>query len=199
MEVPISAKANCLDGPCGRTTHIIIIAAIEQITHLVVSDKSLPETTRYLVPIVNLVESSSGSIQLNCTREELSKMPIYDQMQFIPSGVNGSVGTPYMNFLYYRPERVFIRLEREYVPANELVIWNGASVEATDCHVGHVEEFLINPQNDRITDLVLRDDDQFPEKVIDIPVSQIDHFQEDAVYLKLDKKAIENLPTLRSK
>ncbi len=71
----------------------------------------------------------------------------------------------------------------------------GARVEATDGTVGQVDELLVNSNNMQATHLVLLERHIFKEREITIPVSQIDRIDEDTIYLKLDRKSIEELPT----
>jgi sporulation protein YlmC with PRC-barrel domain len=70
----------------------------------------------------------------------------------------------------------------------------GARVEATDGRVGRVDEFLIDPENDHITHIVLREGHLWGQRDVSIPVSEIERVEEDAVYLKLSKRKIEALP-----
>jgi hypothetical protein len=195
MDIPINAKVICSDGPCGNSTHILIMPTTEKITHLVVSNGLFPET-EFLVSIDHLEKSTPELIRLNCTREELSKMPVFDQMEFIPFEVSGLALGSFMQWPYYVPEATFVRKEKEHIPSNELVIKRGAGVEATDGYAGRVDEFLINPDDDLITHLVLREGHLWGKKVVCIPVGQIDHYQNNTVYLKLDKQAIEALPAI---
>jgi sporulation protein YlmC with PRC-barrel domain len=69
-------------------------------------------------------------------------------------------------------------------------------VEATDGHVGRVDKFLVDQATGHITHLVLREGHLWGQKDVTAPISQIDHIEEDTVYLKLDKHAIESLPTI---
>jgi sporulation protein YlmC with PRC-barrel domain len=69
-------------------------------------------------------------------------------------------------------------------------------VHAEDGIVGKVDEFLVSPNNNHITHLVLREGHLWGKKDVTIPVSEIEKITEDAVYLKLDKKAIEKLPAI---
>jgi hypothetical protein len=62
--------------------------------------------------------------------------------------------------------------------------------------VGRVDEFLVNPENEHITHLVMREGHLWGQKDVTVPVSAIDHFDEDTVYLKLNKQEIEALPTI---
>ncbi len=97
---------------------------------------------------------------------------------------------------YATPATGFIMIENEHIPANELAVRRGASVEATDGHAGRVDEFLIDPIDNTITHLVLREGHLWGQKNITIPMSQIDRFEENTVWLKLDKQSIEALPAI---
>jgi hypothetical protein len=195
MDIPLNAKISCSDGTCGQSTYLILKPTNEEITHVVVSDGSFPET-EYLVPIDRIVESTPDSIQLNCSLEELSKMPVFNQVEFIPSDSTDTHGNPYMMWPFVVPETYSISVENEHIPANELAIRRGANVEATDGRIGHVDEFLIDPADDTISHLVLREGHLWGQKNITIPLSQIDHIDENTVWLKLDKQSIEALPAI---
>ena len=194
MDISINAKVSCVDGPYGESTHVIIKPTTQEITHLVVSNDSLPET-EYLVSIDHIVESTPTFIKLNCTRDELEKMPVFAKAEFIPSTLAGFGGGPYMMWPYYAPIPSYTAPDMDLIPSDELVIEYGAQVEASDGHVGRVDEFLINPANDKISHLVMREGHLWGQKEVTIPVSQIDHYKDNTVYLKLNKKDIENLPS----
>jgi hypothetical protein len=195
MDISINAKVSCTDGPCGRSMYVILKPTTEKITHLVVSNESVPEID-YLVSIDHIVESTPTQILLNCSRKEMSKMPIFDTVEFVPSTLTGFAGSPYMMWPYYAPATSHIALEKEHIPADELAIRRGAKVEAADGHVGHVDEFLINPGNDHITHLVMREGHLWGQKDVTIPVGQIDHYKDNTVYLKLNKRDIEKLAAI---
>ena len=195
MDILLNAKITCLDGPSGKSTYLIVKPTNEEITHVVVGDSSYPETD-YLVPIDRIVDSTPESIRLNCSHEDLSKLPIFNQEEFIPSDEQIVHGNAYMLWPFVTPEPYGITLENEHIPANELAIRRGANVEATDGRVGHVDEFLINPTNDTISHLVLREGHLWGQKNITIPLSQIDRIEENTVWLKLDKRSIEALPAI---
>ena len=87
-------------------------------------------------------------------------------------------------------------VEIERVPHGELDIHRGAKVHATDGKVGQVDEFLVSPDDHLISHLVLREGHLWGKKLVTIPVSEIDHFEADQVFLKLDRQAIEQLPSI---
>ena len=193
MDISINAKVSCLDGPFGQSTCVILKPTTGEITHLVVINEPFPGT-EYLVSIDAIAESTPDQIRLNCSRNELLKMPIFDKMEFVPSDLTGFVGSPYMMWPFYAPAAAYITIEKEHIPAGELTMRRGTRVEATDGHVGRVDEFLIDPNNDHITHLVMREGHLWGQKDVTIPVSQIDHYQGNTVFLKLTKQDIEKLP-----
>jgi sporulation protein YlmC with PRC-barrel domain len=77
-----------------------------------------------------------------------------------------------------------------------MAIHRGTRVEARDGQVGLVSEFLINPTTGHITHLVLKEGLLWNKKAVTIPASEIDRIEKDSVYLKLDKAAVEALPSI---
>jgi hypothetical protein len=195
MVIPIHAKVSCSDGPCGTSKLVILKPTNEEITHLVVSDNSFPETD-YLVPIKDIADSTPGHIWLDCSRYKLTKMPVFDKEEFVPSILTGYYGNPYLMWPFYAPAADETILEKDHIPANELPIRRGARVQAADGPIGLVDEFLIEPATDQITHLVMREGHLWGRKDVTIPVGQIDHYEENTVFLKLNKSDIEKLPAI---
>ena len=195
MEISIDAKVSCLDGPCGRSILVILKPTTQEITHVVISNEAIPET-EYLVPIDHIAESTPKKIRLNCSIEELSQLSVFARSAFDPSDLVGFAGSSYMMWPYYAPLASYITPDQEHIPAGELAIRRGARVEASDGHAGQVDEFLINPESDHITHLVMREGHLWGQKDVTIPVSQIDHIADNIVYLKLNKHEIEKLPAI---
>lgn len=198
MDIPINVEVLCAGKDCGRSTSLIINPVNERITHLVVAEKTFPNI-EHLVPVDTILESSPNSIQLRCSRTDLSAMDTFEETNFIEAGkLEASLpySVPYEVWPYAMYEHVPMPLEHERIPIGEIAIRRGTPVKATDGNAGKVDEFLVDPEDDVITHLVLREGHLWGQKDVTIPVSEIDKITEEAVYLKLDKKAIESLPTV---
>ena len=200
-DIPLNAKVECADGPVGKSTAVIIDPIEQKVTHFVVKGNKLPLSKRRLVPVERVKESSQELIRLDCTREELTKMEPFIAKRYVqkeareyPSSFYGGEGPSYMKVYVFAAETVPIEVER--VPAGELAIHRGASVKATDGWVGQVDEFLVDPDSQQITHLVLREGHLWDRKELTVPMSAIERMAEDTVYLKLDKQAVEHLPTI---
>ena len=198
MDIPINVEVLCAGKECGRSTSLIINPVNERVTHLVVTEKVFPNIER-LVPVDKILTSSPNSIQLRCTPSDLSDMETFEETDFIEAGqMEASLpfDEPYEVWPYAMYETLPMALEHEHIPAGEVVIRRGTPVEATDGAVGKVDEFLVDPENDNISHLVLREGHLWGKKDVTIPVSEINKITDEAVYLKLDKNTIETLPTV---
>jgi hypothetical protein len=203
MEIPLNAQVECTDGVCGRSVYVLINPVIDQVTHLVVSENS--SHIEYIVPVDVVSKTIADTIQLRCSKEELEKMDPFIKTTFIeekiPDRDFGYGGGGYgMGSLYYQPyvtpERtVYAPVENQQIPPGELTVRRGTRVEATDGYVGHVDEFVVNPENCHITHLVMREGHLWGQKDVIIPLSAMGETREDTVFLKLDKHQIESLPT----
>ena len=72
----------------------------------------------------------------------------------------------------------------------------GAHVEATDGRVGVVSELGAVEEGSDASHFVLQEGHLWGKKVVTLPLSAVDRVEGDTVYLKLDKKAVEKLPTI---
>jgi uncharacterized protein YrrD len=168
----------------------------EKVTHFVVREKRWPHT-EVLVPVTAVTATTPDSINLSYTRDELAKQQDFIETEYLGVDTPRYAGGAYYWGLqaYTEPGVVFI--QHESIPEGELAVRRGTPVEATDGRIGQVDEFLVNPVDDRITHLVLREGHLWGQRDITIPVSQIDRIVAGAVYLKLDKRSVEALPAIR--
>jgi sporulation protein YlmC with PRC-barrel domain len=198
MDIPINVEVLCAGKECGRSTSLVINPVNERITHLVVTEKAFPNIER-LVPVDKILASSPNSIQLRCDQKEMSDMDTFEETDFIEAGqIESSLpySAPYEVWPYAMYEAMPMPLEHERIPTGEVAIRRGTPVKATDGNVGKVDEFLVDPEDDVITHLVLREGHLWGQKDVTIPVAEIERIADEAVYLKLNKKAIETLPTV---
>jgi hypothetical protein len=163
----------------------------------VVREQQSPHT-EYLVPVELILESTAEHILLRCSGQELTTLEPFIETEYVAGDFAELEykANEYWIWPYVLPEEEVIPLEYERIPPGEMAIHRGAHVQATDGRVGRVDEFLIDPTNDHITHLVLREGHLWGQKDVTIPLSEIDRFEEDTVYLKLDKSQIEALPSI---
>ena len=207
-EIPLDAKIVCVDGEYGKSSHIIIEQNTKKVTHFVVEVSNLLESHKYLVSIERVVRTTPKSVALDCTKKELTAMPSFTEMQFF-----NPITYKYEALIDFSEEAIARRnsylmwsdpsldadpsadifsmpIEAELIPTGEMAVRKGAWVEATDGHIGRVEEFLVDPSDRHITHLVLEKGHLWHKKVLTLPLSEILYMNEDYIYLKLNKQAI---------
>ncbi len=204
MEIPLNAQVECTDGVYGRSEYVLINPVSDHVTHVVVKEDSSPNT-EYLVPVDFVTETIADTIRLSCSKAELEKMNLFIKTTFIEEHVpnrrfGSTIGLTGMGAYYYLPyitptKTVQVSTEQQQIPPGELAVQRGTRVEAIDGYVGKIDEFVVNPKNSHITHLVMREGHLWGKKDVIIPVSALGDTREDTVFLKIDKHAIETLPT----
>jgi sporulation protein YlmC with PRC-barrel domain len=197
MDIPLNVDVQCIERVCGKSTYVIINPANKRVTHVVVREQQFPHG-EYLVSVDLILESTPERILLRCSGKELETLDPFIETEYVEGDLAElEYGEDaYWMWPYALPESDVIPLEYERIPPGELAIRRGAHVRATDGRVGRVDEFLIDPTNEHITHLVLREGHLWGQKDVTIPISEIDRIEEDVVYLKLDKGQIEALPSI---
>ncbi len=200
MDIPLKVNVYCADGLCGQSTRVIVDKTSKQVTHLVVKEKQSPHAER-IIPVDWVVETASDSIHISGTAGELKDMDDFVERRFtrvavptlshtgnvfMPTDVSGSSMT----------DTELVPSDEERLQLGEVTLERGSQVVATDGRVGQVDELAIDPNDGSISYLVLRKGHLFGHKDVCIPVAQIDHVEKNAVYLKLNKAAVEALPAL---
>jgi uncharacterized protein YrrD len=197
MDIPLNVDVRCTDSVCGQSTYVIVNPSSKRVTHVVVREQWFPHT-EYLVPVELIRESTPERILLYCTSQELTTLDPFVETEYIEGDLTELEYNEdeYLMWPYALPENERIPVEYERIPPGELAIRRGAHVRATDGRVGRVDEFLIDPANEHITHLVLREGHLWGQRDVTIPLSGIDRIEQDTVYLKLDKSQIEALPMI---
>jgi sporulation protein YlmC with PRC-barrel domain len=198
MDIPVNVEVACADGLCGQSTYVIINPISRQVTHVVVKGKKGLHT-EHLVPIDLVADTTRDLIRLRCTTEELAKIELFTETEYVQERIPDVdyMEDGYLVWPYHIPKLdTTIPVTHQRIPHGELAVRRGARVEATDGHVGRVDEFLVDPVDTHITHLVLREGHLWGQKDVTIPVSHIDRIEADTVYLNLDKHSIEALPAI---
>ena len=193
MDIPLSVQVHCQDGLCGQSTEVVLDPKTDEVTHLVVKEHRTPHTER-LVPISLVQDTTPHLILLHCSREKLAHLQPFVSMeayrQRIPNYLT-DLGIPVSV-----PETQWRTRKHKAIPWGELAVRRHARIEATDGRVGQLDEFLVEPETEHVTHLVMREGHLWGEKDVTIPVSEIDRIEETVIHLKLDKQSVKALPAI---
>lgn len=198
MDISINAKVHCKDGECGQITCVIVNPVTDDLTHIVVKEKTFPYEER-LVPMKFVQSATSDAVLLNCFKADLSHMEHFFKHEYVE--LDRSYGAYAAQHYVYLPyaspvDNDYLDIKHERIPVGRLAIHRGAEVEAVDGRIGKVDEFLLEPDSGHITHLIMREGHIWDQKEVSIPVSDIDHVEDDTVYLTASKNEIATLPTI---
>src|SRR5215471_16150727 len=186
-EFTLGAGASCSDGPCGQVIRAILNPATRTVTHLVIEPRHHPESGR-LVP-VQLVEAGVGEIRLSCSLAEFDTLEPAEQIDLV-EGIDygGGYGAPEavmgygdvgamggasasgmgigMDLGHHRPT-----VTSDNVPEGESEVVRHEHIHATDGEIGQLKGFAVDPDDHRVTQVLVREGHLWGRKEIAIPVS----------------------------
>ena len=198
MDISINAKVYCQDKLYGHTQAVLLNPDHDVITHLVVKEGKRRHTER-LVPIDMIDASLTDSIYLKLNEQMLQSLPPFFDVEYVQTNLPRYIqisGMPDIESIVLQ-ERRFIEEKIYHIPTNEVAVNRGTLVYSADENViGSVDEFLVDQDGGRVTNLVLREGHIFGQKDVFIPITEIETIQESGLFLRLNKRNVEKLPAI---
>ena len=208
-EFTVGVRAECSDGYCGQLSRIITDPATRKITHLVI--KPGHRKSDRLVPI-GLVDMAADDIILRCTLAEFEELQPAEEIDLVEGdeygggyggaesvqgygnvgsmGVGGSAsGASIGGSLGHHVRTV----TQHVVPMGEAELIPGEHVHAVDGEIGEVLGFVVNPDDQQVTHVVLKEGHLWGRREVAIPISAVTAIDE-GIRLNMTKKQVEDLP-----
>lgn len=196
MDISLNAPVACSDGAAGHVSALILNPLHDQITHIVVRETGLLGIERE-APVSLVAKATPEQLMLNCTLAQFAALPPFVAYEYEPTVPVSEVQPPevplYWPYLSVESEESML-IGFENIPRGETVLHRGASVHAIDGRVGRIDDLVVGAGN-KVTYLVMREGHLWGQKDITIPALQVDHIDEDTVYLKLTKQEVAALST----
>jgi sporulation protein YlmC with PRC-barrel domain len=196
----IGAGASCTDGAGGKVTCVVVDPLARAVTHLVVEPKHRHGAAR-LVPL-DLVDATTGEIQLQCSLAEFEKLDPAEQTRFLP-GTSGYQGygpdqvliMPYYNIGMAEAYSGPMTITYHAVPLGEVEVRRGEHVHATDGHIGKVQGLVIDPGSHHVTHVLLQEGHVWGRKEVAIPIGAVTGV-DDGIRLNITKQQVQDLPAV---
>ncbi len=204
-EFTIGAEVSCSDGFCGKVSRLVIDPSARSVTHLVIEPKHRRDLGR-IVP-VHLVDTATGQIRLRCTTAEFDRLDPaqetdlaegvdygggYGQAEAVQGYGMGSRGVTGMGIGMDLGHGTPV-VVHDVVPFGETDLQHGERVHALDGEIGEVQGFLVDPNDNRVTHVLLREGHLWGRKEVSIPISAVTGV-ENGIRLNITKKQVEDLP-----
>lgn len=200
-KIPMKAKVVCSDGPCGQSTNVIVNPVNFKVTHVAIRNKDLPDNPTRLVPAGMVAKVAPEEITLTCSKADVAQMSPFIVSNFVPQSAPGmayATGEAYYS-QYVVNDTAYDSVNEQAIPAGEVEVHSGMSVQATDGKVGKLDALVLDPASGAITHILLREGHLWGKKDVAIPVSDIKYSDGESVYVSLDKAAIKSLPAVAVK
>jgi uncharacterized protein YrrD len=196
-ELRLNAPVVCADGPAGRLADVILDPRTDQVTHLVVEVKGFGHP-QHLVPVALLQATDGREVRLRCLREELAQTEFFTETEQVP--MDGStawaIADDTLPFPVTSPRFGTLLIEHERVPPGELAVHRDTPVEASDGPVGRLAAFVLQSDDDRVANVVVRRGYWWWRQEMEIPTAAIERIDTDAVHLNLSRARVRAFPTL---
>ena len=190
-EFAMGAEASCADGPGGKVTRVIIDPASGTVTHLVIEPKNWLGAAGRIVPLDLVEAATADGIRLRCTVEEFGRLEAAEETEVL-DGVAGGLGLGGLYSPMGLPSPVQAIVE-DVVPLGEADISRGEPVHAVDGPIGRVEGVRVDPDDHRVTHVLLQEGHLWGRREVVIPASAVTKV-ENGIWLNLTKEQVEGLP-----
>ncbi|WP_300614360.1 PRC-barrel domain-containing protein [Trebonia sp.] len=206
----IGASASCADGDCGQVVRVIVNPVGRAITYLVVGPKhEHGHDIDRLVP-VDLAEATADGIRLSCSKAEFDRLDPAEETHFVAGGDHPGYEPDQVLCLPYHglsgvwtegqgwdaegshgPRRRTVTYDS--VPLGEVQVRRCEHVHATDGEIGLVEGLVIDPDDHRVTHVLLQEGHLWGRRQVAIPISAVTGV-EAGIRLDLSRRQVEELP-----
>lgn len=204
----IGTDVSCSDGPCGKLTQVVVDPLAKAVTHLIVEPLHRSGLGK-LVPL-RLVGAAEPEVLLGCSEADFQALPVAETTHFLPGetggyggfgpgqammwpyyglgGTGGLPGTGLAMGSVIPPVTV-----TDVLPAGEIAIRRGDSVQATDGDIGRVQGLIFDLSTGRLTHLVLQEGHFWGKHDVVIPIVSVTSLAT-GVTVNLTKEEIAALP-----
>jgi sporulation protein YlmC with PRC-barrel domain len=206
----IGTTVTCTDGPCGTVKRVIIDPAGLTVSHLVIGPRHRRGHGR-LVPL-DLVAAAGEDIRLSCTMAQFEQLDAAEELDLV-EGPNSDYGGGFASAdsvqgysglgvgsvsrtgtgggLGHRSRTV----TEDVVPLGETEVGRGEPVHALDGEIGRVAGFVVGPDGQHLTHVLLQEGHPWGRKEVAIPLSAVTR-ADDGIRLSITKEQVAALPPL---
>jgi hypothetical protein len=184
--IPLTAHAECREGPCGALAGLVVKANSRTLEYYVVRDTTPGHPIERLVPRARVDPAVINVVHLDCTRDELGKMQPLNVQELTSAPEARSRGNSYGQAGGYS------LVDSERPPDGTGVLRPDQRVEATNGKIGKLSGIVID-DDARITDFYTRLDRRGAPELL-LPASSVSYVDRHCVYLLLDKRQVESHP-----
>ncbi len=196
----------------GTLDRVIIDPDTKEVTHLVIA-KGLLFTTNKIVAMDIIDQEGKDRITLRSPKRNLDEFQDFEETHYVnldqtenPSSdeLPVSYWYPPVNLVWWRAGGTdnaiypampaYVPRTKQNIPEGTVALEEGAKVISGDGkHVGNIKQLIVDPQDNRVTHLVINEGVLFKERKL-VPVTWISGMDEDEVRLTVASNVLDHLP-----
>jgi uncharacterized protein YrrD len=214
MRLTKGADVYSADGEkLGALERVILDPKTKEVTHFVIS-KGFLFTTNKLVSVDLVDQEVKDKITLRSPKHELDEFEDFEETQYVNledadypevPGAPASYWYPPLNLAWWRAggtdnpimypaQPVYVARRTQNIPEGTVALEEGAKVVSADHkHIGNVKELIVDPQDNRVTHIVINEGVLFKERKL-VPVTWISEIDETEIHLSVDALVLDRLP-----
>jgi sporulation protein YlmC with PRC-barrel domain len=197
MEFRTGASVVTADGnKVGDVERVVLDPDTQQVTHIVIR-KGLLFAEERVVPVNLIASTDDGQLRLREEVEDIKTLPVFEGEKLVPTGVRRGFqpgNTPGLPGHVVVGGREYIAEVKRNIPEDQVPLKKGAKVVAADGkHVGNVDELLVDPDTDRVTEFIISKGLLLKERKR-IPREWVERILEGQVDLSVESEVIKDLP-----
>jgi hypothetical protein len=193
MEYEIGTGVRCSDGSAGNVVALIANPLRRALTHIAVEVEHEPIGAR-VVPVELVQAVTEAGVELGCSLAELSRLPEFHDVEFIPYAFSGDPSAT-LAWPYYGMPAGEVPSIVDRVPAGEIGIRRNDHVQASDGAVGRVEGLVVDDDG-LITHVLLQSGHLWARKDVAIPIGSVEAIDAEGIHVRLSRHEIAELPEL---
>jgi uncharacterized protein YrrD len=201
----------------GTIDRVILDPKTKEVTHIVIS-KGLLFTTNKIVAMDAVDQNVTDKVTLRSPKQSLNDFQDFEETHYVnldqedypeAPGVPASYWYPPLNLAWWRAggtdnpimypaQPVYVARTKQNIPEGTVALEEGAKVASADHkHIGNIKELVVDPQDNRVTHIVLNEGILFKERKL-IPVTWISEIDEDEIHLSVDSHTLDRLPAYQT-
>lgn len=212
MQFTEGAKVYTTDGErIGTIDRVVLEPDTNRVTHLVVQKGFLFAEDK-VIPMSLVGPATEDRVTLRQDADVLEALPTFEVTQYVEAGRKHEPARisarPVRSLFWYPPLGTFwtasahadftgphyVPMTEKNIPEGTIALKEGAKVVSSDGeHIGDVESVFTDPQEERVTHLLISEGLILKEKRL-VPTNWMANVLEDEIHLCVDSDFVEGLP-----
>ena len=192
LDLRLGAEVTCIDGECGKLAKLLIAPATLQVQEMVVEAGLVLKQAR-VIPVMEVVETVNGEIELAVSSAEAKEYPRFDPPEIPPTPADGPplpiLDDPVPPERFVNRSAILPGAESGTADEPYLTLSRATVVKHSEGTLGKLEHVLAEPRGQKITHFVVRHGTLAAEPLV-VPVELVEQISDEVILLRGDRESV---------